>query len=203
VHAQVNGEECDVSLSGVATVGDLLQQLELYVPPRDVVVGVRINGDDCGGGPTAELRALPVEGIEAIELQSASPEAFAGDARARIGEYIVMIRSRFERAVENFDRGVEVDALDYYRVGLEELRLLVTLWDRLKHIDGMAAEAGSGMKVELQRVCDALLRAQERNDLASVRSLLATELLAVLGRSWDLEGEGSQEIDAEVSEDPI
>jgi len=202
VHAQVNGEECDVSLNGVATVGDLLQQLDLYVPPRDVVVGVRINGDECGGGPTAELRALPVDGIEAIEVQSASPEAFAGDARARIGEYLVMIRSRFERAVESFDRGVEVDALDYYRVGLEELRLLVTLWDRLKHIDGMVAEAASEMKVELQQVCDALLRAQERNDLAGVRSLLATELLPLLGRSWGQGDGGSQEPDSGVSEDP-
>lgn len=202
MHAQVNGEECDVSLNGVATVGDLLQQLDLYVPPRDVVVGVRINGDECGGGPTAELRALPVDGIEAIEVQSASPEAFAGDARARIGEYLVMIRSRFERAVESFDRGVEVDALDYYRVGLEELRLLVTLWDRLKHIDGMVAEAASEMKVELQQVCDALLRAQERNDLAGVRSLLATELLPLLGRSWGQGDGGSQEPDSGVSEDP-
>jgi hypothetical protein len=202
VHAQVNGEDCDVSLNGVATVGDLLEQLEVYVPPRDVVVGVRINGDECGGGSTPELRALPLEGIEAIELQSASPETFAGDARARIGEYVVMIRSRFERAVENFDRGVEVDALDYYRVGLEELRLLVTLWDRLKHIDGMAGEAAGEVKVDLQRVCDALLSAQERDDLAGVRSLLATEMLPLLGRSWGLGGEGGQDTDSGVSEEP-
>lgn len=201
MHAQVNGEECEVSLHGVDTIGDLLQQLEVYVPPRDVVVGVRINGDEYDCGPTSELRALPVGGVEAIELRTVSPETFAQDARGRIGEYLRMIGTRFERAVESFDRGIETDAFDYYRLGVEELRLLVTLWERLKHLDGAAADAVGGIKTELQRVCDALLVAQERNDLAAVRSLLADEMLPLLRRGDSLD-RGGQEVGPEMSDEP-
>jgi hypothetical protein len=191
-----------VSLHGVDTIGDLLQQLEVYVPPRDVIVGVCINGDEYDCGPTSEVYALPLDGVDAIELRTASPETFARDARGRVGEYLKMISTRFERAVESFDRGVEMDALDYYRLGVEELRLLVTLWERLKHIDGAAADAVAGIKAELQGVCDALLVAQEGNDLVAVRSLLADAMLPLLRRGWGPDQAAGQEVGPEMSEEP-
>jgi hypothetical protein len=162
---------------------------------------VRINGDEYDCGPTSELRALPVGGVEAIELRTVSPETFAQDARGRIGEYLRMIGARFERAVESFDRGIEMDAFDYYRLGVEELRLLVTLWERLKHLDGAAADAVGSIKTELQRVCDALVVAQEGNDLAAVRSLLADEMLPLLRRGSSLD-RGGQEVGPEMSDEP-
>jgi hypothetical protein len=180
LHAQVNGEDRNVSLEGIDTIGDLLQQLALYVPPRDVIVSLRINGNDCGDDAAAELRELPVLGVEEVELRTCSPETFVGDASHRLEDYRAMVRAKFERAIECFDRGIDADGLDCYRRGIEELRLLVMLWDRLASLDQQATLPGDAVKAELQEVCDRLLTAQDRNDLATVRTVLADRLIPIL-----------------------
>jgi len=183
VRAHVNGEECSVSMEGVDTIGDLLKRLEVHAPPRDVIVGLRINGGEYEGGATSQIRNLSVIGVEEIELQTQSPEAFAGGARSRLHEYLEMIHTRFERAVECFHRGAEAEGLEYYQLGVEEMHLLVTLWDQLNRLDAGASGPDEAFKADLQGICDRLLTAQDRNDLVTVRAVLADRLLPLL-RRW-------------------
>ena len=183
MRADVNGEECSISTEGIDTIGDLVQQLEVHAPPGDVIVGLRINGGECDSGPASQIRKLPVSGVEEIELQTRSPQAFAQDARNRLHEYLAMIHGRFERAVECFDRKADADGLEYYRFGVEELRLMVTLWDQLNRLDTSMSGADDVVRRDLQGICDQLFAAQDRDNLAKVRRVLAERLLPFL-RSW-------------------
>jgi len=183
VRAHVNGEACSISMEGIDTIGDLVQQLEVHAPPGDVIVGLRINGGECDGGPASQIRKLPVSGIEEIELQTRSPQAFAQDARTRLHEYLAMIHGKFERAIECFDRQADADGLECYRLGVEELRLMVTLWDQLNRLDTSMSGADDVVRRDLQGICDHLFAAQDRNDPAKVRTVLGERLLPFL-RSW-------------------
>jgi len=175
-------------MEGIHTIGDVVQQLEVHAPPGDVIVGLRINGGECDSGPASQIRKLPVTGVEEIELQTRSPQAFAQDARNRLHEYLAMIQAKFERAVECFDRQADKDGLGYYRLGVEELRLIVTLWDQLNCLDTSMSGAEDVVRRDLQGICDHLFAAQDRNDLAKVSTVLAERLLPFL-RSWGVQVE--------------
>ena len=183
MRADVNGEECTISVEGIDTIGDLVQQLEIHAPPGDVIVGLRINGGECDSDPASQIRKLPVGGVEEIGIQTRSPQAFARDARNRLHEYLAMIHGRFERAVECFDSQADADGLEYYRLGVEELRLMVTLWDQLNRLDTSMSGADDVVRRDLQGICDHLFAAQDRKDLAKVRSVVDERLLPLL-RSW-------------------
>jgi hypothetical protein len=124
-----------------------------------------------------------VSGVEEIELQTQSPEAFAHDARTRLQDYLQMIRTKFERAVDCFDRQADDAALEFYRLGLDELRLIVTLWDQLNRLDASASGATDRLTNDLQGICDRLFAAHDRNDLNALRTVLAEILLPFL-QGW-------------------
>ena len=113
MRAAVIGEDLGVNMDGIETIGDLLQRLEVHVPPDELVVGLRINGGECDSDPASQIRALPVLGVEQIELETQSPEDFAASARVRGGEYLALIQKKIERAGECFDRQEEAAALYY------------------------------------------------------------------------------------------
>ena len=185
IRASVNGENCGVSIDDVDTIGDLLQQLEVYVPPRAVVVGLRINGSDCDDDPGAQVRTLPVLGVTEIDLQTRSPEVFACEARQRFEVYLAAIRQRFERAIECFDRCLEGDGLQHYRQGVEQLGLFVSLCDKLRQLGAVGAKPDQKIASDLQGVCDRLWTVQERQDFAGMRDVLAERLLPLLERWRD------------------
>ena len=187
MRASVNGEKRGVSLDGVRTIGDLVEQLEVHVPPRDVVVGLSINGIACDGDPAAQVRALPVVGVTDIDLQTRSPEAFAGEARDRVDDYLEAIRGRFSRAVEEFDRGLPDDALGSYRLGVEQLGLLVHLCERLARLGERDTGVDAGVASDLHGICARLHGVQERRDLSALREVLAEQLLPLLAR-WQTAG---------------
>jgi hypothetical protein len=130
-----------------------------------------------------------VSGVEEIELQSKSPQAFALDARGRLLQYLAMIHTKFERAVDCFDRQADADGFESYRLGIDELRLMTTLWDQLNRLDGTTLGAGDTLTTDLQGICDGLFTAQNGNDLAALRTVLAERLLPFL-RSWHAHVQG-------------
>jgi hypothetical protein len=182
VRARVNEAEHDVSTEGLATIGDLLDQLGVYVPPRDIIVGVRINGTECDNEPASPARGLPVNGVTDVELQTRSPEAFAAEARGRLDSYLTRIQTKLERAIECFDRGLEGDGLECYRLAVQELSLLVTLWNQLNQLGAETLHPREAATADLQGICDHLWTAQDRNDFASIRAVLVERLLPFLER---------------------
>ncbi len=183
IRAAVNGEECGVTMEGVRTVGELLEQLEAHVQPRDVIVGVRIDGIGYDDDPAAKVRSLPVAGIAEIDLQTRSPEAFAGEANGRLDAYLWAIQGKFQRSVECFAGGRDAEAFRYYRGGVEELGLLVALCEKLGRI-GVMTGAGGGTEIagDLQAICEDLEGAQLRRDFAALRAVLSGRLLPLLER---------------------
>lgn len=180
IHASVNGEARGVNLEGVDTIGDLLQQLEVYVPPQEVVVGLRINGVECDDDPGDQLRALPIVGVTEVDLQTRSPQAFAGEAHGRFDGYLRAIAAKFNAAIECFDRGLEQDAFRQYASGIEELRLLVALCEKLSRLgDGVTGD-DRALAGDLQAICDRLWTAQDRRDLSTLRGVLAERLVPLL-----------------------
>ena len=180
----VNGEACGVTMEGVDTVGEVLEQLAVLIQPRDVIVGVRIDGVGYDDDPAANVRSLPVAGISEIDLQTRSPEAFAGEANGRLDAYLWAIRGKFQRTVECFEGGRQAEAFGHYRRGVEELGLLVALCEKLGRL-GAVAGSGSGageIAGELQAVCEELEEAQTRRDFAALRGALSGRLLPLLER---------------------
>ena len=110
IRTAVNGETCVVTMEGVDTVGEVLEQLSVHVQPRDVIVGVRIDGVGYDDDPAAKVRALPVAGIAEIDLQTRSPEAFAGEANDRLAAYLWAIQGKFHRTVECFAAARDAEA---------------------------------------------------------------------------------------------
>jgi hypothetical protein len=190
VRASVNGETCAVSLEGVTTVGDVLEQLEVHVPPRDVVVGMRINGVACDDDPAAQVRSLPLIGLTEIDLQTRSPDAFAREARQRLEGYLTAIHQRFESALECFDRGRGRDAFGQYRRGVEELGLLVRLCERLARLGAPVTGDDDAIASDLQGVCDRLWAAHDGDDFSALRDVLAERLLPLLERWRDVAQSG-------------
>lgn len=182
IHASVNGEARVVNLEAVDTIGDLLQQLEVYVAPHDVVVGLRINGVECDDDAGEQVRALPVVGVTEIDLQTRSPATFAGEAQGRFDGYLAAIAAKFHLAIECFDRGIHQDAFRHYARGVEELRLLVTLYDKLTRLGNTGAGDARAFAQDLQLICDRLWGAQDRRDLPTLRGILADSLVPLLER---------------------
>jgi hypothetical protein len=184
IRAAVNGEECGVTMEGVHTVGELLEQLEAHVQPRDVIVGVRIDGVGYDDDPAAKVRSLPIAGITEIDLQTRSPEAFAGEANGRLDVYLWAIQGKFHRTVECFAGGRDAEAFRYYRGGVEELGLLVALCEKLGRLGSMAAAGGGSGEIagDLQAICEDLEAAQVRRDFAALRMVLSARLLPLLER---------------------
>jgi hypothetical protein len=182
IRTSVNGEACGVSLDGIHTVGDVLAQLEVRVPPRDVIVGVRINGVACDDDPAASVRSLSVVGVSDIDLQTRSPEDFAAEARGRLDTYLAAIDGKFRSTVECLEGGRQADAFRSYRAGIEELGLLVNLCERLGCLGTPSLAADGSIARDLQNICDALETAQTRRDAGALRTAVAARLLPLLER---------------------
>lgn len=184
IRTAVNGEACGVMLEGVDTVGDLLEQLEVHVQPRDVIVAVRIDGVGYDDDPAAKVRSLPVAGIADIDLQTRSPEEFAGEANGRLDAYLWAIQGKFQRTVECFEGGRHAEAFKYYRGGVEELGLLVALCEKLGRLGTVPGSSGAAGEIagELQAICEDLEGAQVRRDFAALRGVLSERLLPLLER---------------------
>lgn len=197
VRASINGETRQVSMEGVQSIGDLLKQLEIYVPSGDIVTDLRINGVECDGDPEARVRTLPAAGVNEIQLATRSPDAFAGEAQARLGQYLSAVHTRFERAIECFDGKNQGDALDAYRGGVQELGLLVSLCDMLRQLGMDRGTPDEAMTSDLQMICDRLWTAHDRSDFATLRDVLASRLLPLLERWRSPDGApaGSQAVD--------
>jgi hypothetical protein len=183
IRTAVNGEPCAVAMEGVDTVGELLEQLQVHVQPRDVIVGIRINGVGYDDDPGAKLRSLPVTGITEIDLQTRSPEAFAGEANGRLDAYLWAIRGKFRRTAESFENGSHAEAFRYYRGAVEELGLLVALCEKLGRLSTPAGTTGAGeIARDLQLICDELEATHVRRDFVALRRVLSERLLPLLDR---------------------
>jgi hypothetical protein len=182
MRAIVNGRECTLDAAGIETVDELLEQLRVYVPPRDVVVGVRLNDVAYDDLPAARQAALPMAALTEVALETRSPEAFAREERSRVADYLAAIAVKFARAVDCFDRDAARDGLRLYGTGAEELGLLIGLWSQLCQLDGPGTAPAESVTRDLETICDELLAAQQRHDMGALRHTVAERLLPALDR---------------------
>lgn len=175
----INERPVEAVGDGVATVGELVDALAVYVDPGEVVTRVTIDGASFSAGDEARYARRAAAGVGRLALTTRTRPELAAELRAAVYEALRHIRAKVHLASEGLVRGARADAQRAIGAAVEELRLALIL-------DGQAAALGAGPGIgqvdELIGLAEALLAALERRDAERMRALLADRLLPLLDR---------------------
>jgi hypothetical protein len=176
----VNDREVPGFGAGGATVGEVVEALDVHVDPGDVVTEVALDGQVFSAGDDARYARRPVAGIARLVLTTRSIPALALELRGEVREALRCIVAKLEVAIGHLQRGDVRAANGMLAIALDELRLTLVLDQETARLDSGRHLA---KEEDLAVLADELLTAQEKLDTAATRSLLAERLVPLL-RFW-------------------
>ncbi len=165
---------------GAATVGEVLEALEVYLAPGDVLTEVLLDGERFSAGEPALYERRSAGGLGQLGLETSSPADLAAGLRDQVAAALVVVVAKLERVVDRLADGAWAPANELLAELLEELRLTLVLDRQIAELDPALAP------LEMDRLEQAgreLLGAQEAGGASVLGERLRSTFLPLL-RGW-------------------
>jgi hypothetical protein len=176
----INDRPVPAAVPGGATIGEMIEALDVHVAPGEIVTEVAVDGEPFSAGDDTAWARRPLAGIARLALTTRSVPALASELREEVRNALACIAAKLDTAAARLDASEPKQAQALLAVALDELRLTLVLDQETARLDGAPLVAS---QETLMPVADELLAAQQRLDLRRLR-LLVGERLAPLLRAW-------------------
>jgi hypothetical protein len=175
IRFRVNGEERALDASGCAHLGELIER-----GSRDgrasVVTRVRVNGCEIPEQGLSQLEALPLEGVELVEIETRLPRDVAFDSLESSGSYAAAIVASLRQTADHLRAGRIEAANRLYAETTDALGVLLFAVSAAARFLEHEGETIAGLEAELQPWLETLVAAQKERDWLRVADYLEYEV---------------------------
>jgi len=160
-----------------ATVGEVVEALGVHFDPRDLVVGVDLDGEAFAAGDEALYSRRTAAGVGRLAVTTNPPEQVAARLRGQVVASLEVIAAKAESAAGCFRRAESQRAQQILATLFDELRLALVL-------DLQVAVVGRRDAVialdAVESVASDLLSAQQRSAVREMPAILEERLAPML-----------------------
>lgn len=123
----LDGNRVEQQFDGDGTLQAVIDAVRAEQMPDRLVVGVSLNGQECGDDELAERLTQPVADIEQIDLQSGDPAALGADALHTVADQLKLVAEQQQAIADQLARGEVAE-------GVTRVGEFVQVWQRVQQV---------------------------------------------------------------------
>lgn len=183
ITVRLDGAPWQQNISGVRTMGELVEFVKSNIDPEKIITSLSINGQDLTDG---DWRApLSIQGENVLDVTTGSAESYVVDRLQIAVELVQEITEEFSRARESYQQGGSRDGNVGLNKAVSDLRAFLDWYYSVLslipggnrvNLDGFRAEVG-----EVTKICEQLLQQQLYQSWWALGQTLQSKLEPKLG----------------------
>lgn len=184
ITVKVDGQVLSLELSGIRTMGELVELVKMNIDPDVVICEMTISGRELN---EADWRApLSVQGGSLLEISTSTKEQFLKDRLDQAPIFIDQIVQEFVDCRKKFRDGAQADGYSLMGTAVKDLNaffrwyaiVLETSADKKSHFDAVV----NPQLGDLTKICEQLVQQQLYNSWFAIGDTIEGQLEPALGK---------------------